>query len=91
MTTLQLFSTYVILPILAVAMLLTLLRLLRGPSLPDRVVALDLFVSLGIGIVVVHAIVQDQPALLDVAVILALVVFLGTTAFALYIEEGSRE
>jgi multicomponent Na+:H+ antiporter subunit D len=55
----------------------------------DRVVALDLLATLGIGIVVVYAINQDQPAFLDVAVILALVAFLGTVAFAFYIEKRS--
>lgn len=91
MTSLVGFSEYVILPLLALAMLLTFIRLVLGPSLPDRVVALDLFVSLGIGIVVVHAIMENQPALLDVAIILALIVFLGTVTFALYVEERSRE
>jgi multicomponent Na+:H+ antiporter subunit F len=83
-------SLWVVLPILGLALILALLRLLRGPSLPDRVVALDLLVSLGIGIVVAQAIHEQQPALLDVAVILALLAFLGTVAFALYVEEGSR-
>lgn len=81
---------YVIMPVLALAIALAVGRLLRGPSLPDRVVALDLLVSLGIGVAVVHAIYEDQPAFLDVAVILALVAFLGTVAFAAYVEASSR-
>lgn len=91
MMSFEMFSEYVILPLLAVAMLLAFVRLVLGPNLPDRVVALDIFAVLGIGIVAVHAILEDQPALLDVAVILALVAFLGTVTFALYIEERSRE
>lgn len=83
-------SLWVVMPVLGVALILALIRLLRGPSLPDRVVSLDLLVSLGIGIVVAQAIHEGQPALLDVAVILALLAFLGTVAFALYVEEGSR-
>lgn len=83
-------SQLVVLPMLGVAILLAFARLVRGPSLPDRVVALDLLVSLGIGIVVVHAIHEDQPAILDVGVILALVAFLGTVTFALYVEKSSK-
>lgn len=75
-----------ILALLSVAIILAFFRLWRGPSLPDRVVALDLITTLGIGIIGVYAIATDQPVLLDVAVVLALLAFLGTVAFAFYIE-----
>jgi multicomponent Na+:H+ antiporter subunit F len=76
-----------ILPLLSVAILLTFVRLVRGPSLPDRVVALDLLSTLGIGTIAAYAIATDQPVFLDVASILALVTFLGTVAFAFYLEQ----
>ncbi len=79
-------ALYGVLPILAIAMILALVRLLLGPSLPDRVVALDLMTSLGIGTIATYAIATEQAALLDVAIVLALVSFLGTVAFAYYIE-----
>ena len=79
-------ALYGVLPILGIAMILALVRLLIGPSLPDRVVALDLMTSLGIGTIATYAIATEQAALLDVAIILALVSFLGTVAFAYYIE-----
>ncbi len=79
-------ALYGVLPILAIAMILALVRLLIGPSLPDRVVALDLMTSLGIGTIATYAIATEQAALLDVAIVLALVSFLGTVAFAYYIE-----
>ncbi|WP_322807751.1 monovalent cation/H+ antiporter complex subunit F [Thermanaerothrix sp.] len=75
-----------ILSVLTAGMILTFIRLLRGPSLPDRIVALDLIVTLLIGIIATYAILNDQAAFLDVAIILALVSFLGTVAFAYYIE-----
>ncbi|WP_299026378.1 monovalent cation/H+ antiporter complex subunit F [uncultured Thermanaerothrix sp.] len=75
-----------ILSVLTAGMILTFVRLLRGPSLPDRIVALDLIVTLLIGIIATYAILNNQPAFLDVAIILALVSFLGTVAFAYYIE-----
>ncbi len=84
--TLDNFALHVILPILAFALVLVFLRLRRGPSLPDRVVALDLMNTLGIGIVATYAIATNQSAFLDVAVAMALLSFLGTVAFAYYIE-----
>lgn len=79
---------FFLLPVLSVAMLFAFFRLVRGPSLPDRVVALDLMATLVIGIVAVYSVATGQSAYLDVAVILALIAFLGTVAFAYYIQRG---
>jgi multicomponent Na+:H+ antiporter subunit F len=76
----------IIFPLLSIAVILTFLRLVRGPSLPDRVVALDLLALLGIGIIATYAIVVNQAVFLDVATVLALIAFLATVAFAYYIE-----
>lgn len=75
------------LPLLSIAVFLAFLRLVRGPTLPDRVVALDLISTLMIGIIAVYAIATDEPVLLDLVIVLALISFLGTVAFAHYIEE----
>jgi multicomponent Na+:H+ antiporter subunit F len=75
---------------LSVALLLTVVRLVRGPSLMDRVVALELVASLFAGIVALYAIGTDDPALIDVAIALALVAFLGAVAFARYAERSVR-
>lgn len=82
--------TYGILPALGVALVLVLIRLIRGPSLADRVVALDLFATLFIGISAVYAVATDRSAYLDIAVILALIAFLGTVAFAYYLQRGRQ-
>lgn len=63
--------------------LLILLRLVRGPRATDRVVAIDALTLLGIGVVALLALASAQPVLLDAAVVLALLSFLGTTAFIL--------
>lgn len=82
---------FFILPMLSVAMLFAFFRLVRGPSLPDRVVALDLMATLVIGIVAVYSVATGQSAYLDVAIILALIAFLGTVAFAYYIQRGESK
>jgi multicomponent Na+:H+ antiporter subunit F len=76
-----------ILPVVSLAVLLAFFRLVRGPSLADRVVAADLLSTLGIGIIAAYAVATDQPVFLDVASILALVTFVGTVAFAYFIEQ----
>lgn len=86
MMTLDDFALYVILPILTLSVVIVFVRLVRGPSLPDRVVAIDLMNTLGIGIVATYAIATGQSAFLDVAIAMALISFLGTVAFAYYIE-----
>lgn len=82
--------TAFVLAILSVAVVLAFIRLVRGPSLPDRVVALDLLSTVAVGIITVTAIETGQPILLEVAIVLALISFLGTVAFARYIERRTR-
>lgn len=75
-----------VLSLLSLSLILAFIRLVRGPSLPDRVVALDIGITMAMGIISVYAIQNNQPIFLDVALILALLSFLGTIAFAYYIE-----
>jgi multicomponent Na+:H+ antiporter subunit F len=77
------------LAVVSVALFLAALRLFRGPTLPDRVVALELIAGLMVGIIGIVAIVAEQPVLIDVAIALTLVGFLGAVAFARYMEKGS--
>lgn len=88
--TLQFIDLIIVLPVLTLAVLLSLVRLLIGPTLPDRVVALDLMTTLGIGVIAAYAIMYDEPIFLDVALIVALVSFLGTIAFAYYVEKRTK-
>lgn len=73
------------------SLFLAFYRLVRGPSLPDRVVALDLIGTLAVGVIAAYDIATDQPVLLDAATVVALVAFLGTVAFARYVERKSRD
>jgi multicomponent Na+:H+ antiporter subunit F len=77
---------YISMLLQSAAMLLALVRLIIGPSLADRVLALDLMATIAVAIVAVYAMAYEQPLLLDVAAVLALVAFVGTIAFALYME-----
>lgn len=79
-----------ILPLLGFGIVIAFGRLVRGPSLPDRVVALDLMATLIIAITAAYAVVTDQPAYLDAAIVLALITFLGTVAFAYYLDRSNK-
>lgn len=85
--TLGIYYDFVILPILTISVLLVFIRLFKGPAIVDRVIALDLIITIGIGILTVYSIRQNQKVLMDVAIILALIAFLGTVAFSYYIEK----
>lgn len=77
-----------VLPLLFAGALLAFVRLVRGPSLPDRVIALDLMVLAGIGILAVYALITGQTSLLDIAMLMALISFLSVVAFATYVQRG---
>ncbi len=68
------------------ALFLSIYRLIKGPSLPDRVIALDLIGVTSLGFIAVMTIRADDPVYLDVAVVMGLIAFMGTIAFARYLE-----
>lgn len=72
--------------LLMASMVLAFIRLALGPSLPDRVVALDLVTILAVAFCALFAIASDEQAYLDVAIALALIAFLATVAFARFAE-----
>lgn len=74
--------------VLAAGMVLAFVRLVQGPTLADRVVAVDALATMAIGALVIVAVVTGQGLLLDIALAMALVVFLGTIAMAMTIERG---
>jgi len=84
------FIYYFVLPVLSVSIILIFIRFLMGPKLVDRVIALDLIVTTGIGFISAYSILYNQPTLLDVAMILALIAFLGTVAFTYYIQKENK-
>lgn len=84
------FLYYFVLPVLSLSVLLIVVRFIQGPSIVDRVIALDLIITTGIGFIAVYSIASNQPAFLDVAMILALIAFLGTVAFSYYILKKNK-
>ena len=80
----------VALTMLATGAVLAFIRLAKGPTLSDRVIAIDLIGVLLVCLLVLMAGVTAQQAFLDVAMVVALISFVGTVAYARYIErEGT--
>ena len=77
--------------LLAIAIAITFLRLLIGPTMLNRVVALDLMAVLAVGLMASEAVRSGEHALLDVAVVIGITAFIGTAAFAMLIDRDSGE
>ncbi len=76
------------LSILSLAILGCTYRLIKGPSMPDRIAALD---AIGINLLAIIAIVSlllDTQVFIDIILVIGILTFIGTTAFARYIERG---
>jgi multicomponent Na+:H+ antiporter subunit F len=84
--TLAEFAGTIVLPILGLSLVLCVVRLVRGPRLPDRIVALELMTSCAVGIAAATAVAKGRSLYMDVALIVALIGFLSTVAFARYLE-----
>jgi multicomponent Na+:H+ antiporter subunit F len=81
-------TLYIILMILfAAAFILTLIRLTRGPTLADRVIAFDLVGIIAAGILALYGIHHCNPYYLDIITVLAMILFFSTVALAAYIEK----
>lgn len=79
----------IVFAILSIAFALSFWRLLLGPSLPDRALALDQLTLLTIGFIGAYAIATDDSVLIDVAIALGLIAFMATVAFARFMERST--
>jgi len=82
---------YAVLPMLMISVVLVFVRFVKGPRLSDRVIALDLLITIGIGIIAIYSIIYEHATFLDIAMILALIAFLGTVAFSYYLEKREKD
>ena len=72
----------------AVALLLNLYRLAKGPSIADRVLALDTMVVNGIGLLVLYSMAADTAVYFEAALLFAMVGFISTVAYCKFILRG---
>lgn len=79
------FAIHFSLLVLVVAFVVTIVRIVIGPTLPDRILALDMLVAIGIGFIAVMGIKTQYFLYVDIAIALGLVGFLATVAFARFV------
>ena len=72
---------------LLVAFLLAFIRLLKGPSINDRVAALDLIASVVMGFIVLYSVFVQKALYIDIVIALSLVSFMGSVAISAYLKQ----
>jgi len=76
---------------LMLSLFLGLLRVLRGPDPGDRMLAAQLIGTTGVGVLLLLSVLLSQPALIDVALILALLAAVAAAAFTGQAREASHD
>jgi multicomponent Na+:H+ antiporter subunit F len=71
--------------LLAMAAVICIVRFIRGPTLPDRVIAIDTMSSLVIGIIVLLSLYFSNSLFLDIAIVYAILTFIGNLAISKYL------
>ncbi len=82
---------YVSFAILFAGLFLTFARLIKGPTLPDRVLAIDLFTIFVMGIITLYAVLTGLTIYLNAVFVMAFISFMGTVAFARYLEKRAEK
>lgn len=75
------------LTLLVLAFALALYRLIKGPEINDRILALDLIASIVMGFILLYSVVINKAIYFDITIILSLVSFIGTVAISSYLKK----
>jgi len=84
-------TAYISIGIISASMILTLIRFIKGPSLPDRVISLDVFSANILVVLAIYSILSDEKSYLNVALTMSLVAFVGTMTFAYYLVQKRNQ
>jgi len=78
----------VFLAVITAGVILSLIRAAKGPTAPDRMVAVDVMVTITIALMVMLALFFDRQVYLDVGLVYAVLSFVGVIAVARYLDRG---
>ena len=81
-------SEIIFLTVIAAAIILCLLRMLKGPTAPDRAVAVDTVATVTTALLVLLGSIFERYVYLDVALVYAVLTFIGLVAIARYLEKA---
>ena len=65
---------------------ISLLRLIKGPAIRDRIVAMDLIASITMGIILVYSVLIKESMYFDIVIIISLISFISTVAISTYLN-----
>lgn len=82
---------YIVFGLLGLGIVFTVLRFIIGPHLSDRVVSIDTFNMMIIGVIVLLALFFENNLYLDIALVYGLLAFLESIVFARYMEAKSHD
>jgi multisubunit Na+/H+ antiporter MnhF subunit len=80
----------VVMVLLLISLVLVIYRLVRGPTLPDRAVASDQVAIHVVGLIAVYSMSSQQPILIDLVIVVAVVGFLSMAVIGIYIDRAAR-
>lgn len=83
--------TAILIALLAVSMVLVFVRLFRGPDTPNRIISFDLIAIHAVAVLALYAMFTGARALLDAAIITAVLGFVGTTMLSFFLERSAEE
>ncbi|WP_129596522.1 cation:proton antiporter [Methanohalophilus profundi] len=63
-------------------------RIIKGPTIPDRVIAVDALATVIVVMLGVYSFVQESVFFMDVALVLSIIAFVGTVTISKYLDEG---
>lgn len=84
-------SAYVAIGMISASMVMTLIRFLIGPSLPDRIISLDVFSANLLAVLALYSVLSGEKTYLNVALTMSLVAFVGTMTFAYYLVQKKNK
>ena len=83
-------TLYITIILLSFCSILAIIRFIKGPTLPNRVTAFDLFAAIVISLIAIYAVISGNTAFIDVAILLSLITFLGSMSFAYFLFRSKK-
>jgi multicomponent Na+:H+ antiporter subunit F len=74
--------------VVAISLILTTIRIIKGPDTPNRAMALDVMTTISVALLVVLALVFEREIYIDVALVYAVLSFIGILVIARFLEKG---
>jgi len=72
--------------LLMFALIISLSRLIKGPAIYDRIVALDLIASIVMGFILLYSMMVNKSIYFDIVIVISLISFIGTVSISTYLR-----